>query len=227
MSSVYDALTKAGKKAEASGELAGSWQGLNLQWKIMLVVLGLLFVIIVHQLVARVLRAQLEESAVLMTTNLSDAAAGYIASNDALRLKTTVTKYARLNRVAYVFIQDREGKIIAGSLASFSSEIQPAVTSNQDLQVSRREVSLEGKTVYETRAPILDGQLGSAHIGIWAGAVERDIHQALSKFVWPITLGLLAVVIAVVMLGQPLLRGLRRLVELRSAAQAAATQRVK
>ena len=227
MSSVYDALTKAGKKAEASGKLAGSWQGLNLQWKIMLVVLGLLFVVVVHQLVARVLRAQMEESAVLMATNLSDTAAGYIASNDALRLKTTVTKYARLNRVAYVFVQDREGKIVAGSLAGFSSEIQPAVTSNQDLQVSRREVSLEGKTVYETRAPILDGQLGSAHIGIWAGAVERDIHQALFKFVWPITLGLLAVVIAVAMLGQPLLRGLRRLVELRSGSQAAATQRIK
>jgi sensor histidine kinase regulating citrate/malate metabolism len=227
MSSVYDALTKAGKKAENSGALAVSWQGLSLEWKIMLVVIGLLFLVIVNQLVARVLRAQMEESAVLMTTNLSDAAAGYIASNDALRLKTTVTKYARLNRVAYVFVQDREGKTIASSLAGFSPELQPAVTSNQDLQVSRREISLEGKTVYETRAPILDGQLGSAHIGIWAGAVEADIHQALFKFVWPITLGLLAVVIAVVMLGRPLIQGLRRLIELRSAAQPAATQRIK
>jgi sensor histidine kinase regulating citrate/malate metabolism len=227
MSSVYDALTKAGKNAEASGELAGSWQGLSLQWKIMLLVIGLLFLVIVNHLVARVLRAQMEESAVLMTTNLSDTAAGYIASNDALRLKTTVTKYARLNRVAYVFIQDREGKTIAGSLAAFSPEFHPAVASNQDLRVSRREVSLEGKTVYETRAPILDGQLGSAHIGIWAGAVERDIHQALFKFVWPITLGLLAAVIAVLILGQSLFRGSRRLVELRSASQAAATQRIK
>ena len=227
MSSVYDALTKAGKKAENSGALAVSWQGLSLEWKIMLLVIGLLFLVIVNQLVARVLRAQMEESAVLMTTNLSDAAAGYIASNDPLRLKTTVTKYARLNRVAYVFVQDRDGKTIASSLAGFSPELQPAVTSNQDLQVSRREISLEGKTVYETRAPILDGQLGSAHIGIWAGAVEADIHQALFKFVWPITLGLLAVVIAVVMLGRPLIQGLRRRIELRSAAQPAATQRIK
>jgi Single cache domain 3 len=227
MSSVYDALTKAGKKAEASGELAGSWQGLSLQWKIMLLFIGLLFLGVVNQLVTRVLRAQMEESAVLMTTNLSDAAAGYIASNDALRLKTTVTKYARLNRVAYVFVQDREGKTIAASLTALSAEIHPTATSNQDLQVSRREVSLEGKTVYETRAPILDGQLGSAHIGIWAGAVERDIHQALFKFVWPITLGFLAVVIAVIMLGRPLIQGLRRLIESRSASQAAATQRIK
>jgi sensor histidine kinase regulating citrate/malate metabolism len=216
MSSVYDALIKAGKKAENSGALAVSWQGLNLEWKIMLVVLGLLFIVIVHQLVARVLRAEMDESAVLMTTNLSDTAAGYIASNDALRLTTTVTKYGRLNRVAYVFVQDRDGKIIASSLADFAAELRPAVSSNQDLQVSRREVTMEGKPIHETRAPILDGQLGTAHIGIWASAVEGDIQNALFKFVWPISLGLLAAVIAGVMLGQPLIRALRRLIELRS-----------
>ena len=75
---------------------------------------------------------------------------------------------------------------------------------------------MEGKPVQETRAPILDGQLGSAHIGIWASAVEGDIQKALFKFVWPITLGLLAAVIVGVMLGQPLIRALRRLIELRS-----------
>ena len=227
MSSVYDALTKAGKKAESSGTLAVSWQGLNLKWKIMLLVFGLLFAVIVNHLVTRVLRDQMEESAVLMTTNLSDAAAGYIASNDALRLRTTVTKYARLNRVAYVFVQDREGKIIASSLASVSPELESAVTANPELQVSRREVTLEGKTVYETRAPILDGQLGSAHVGLWAGAMDGDIHRALFKFVWPITLGLLAVAIAVAMLGRLLIQAARRLVDLRSASQPTATQRIK
>lgn len=227
MSSVYDALTKAGKKPQTSDALAVSWQGLSLEWKIMLMVLGFVFVVIVHQLVARVLRDHMQESAALMATNLSDAAAGYIASNDALRLKTTVTKYARLSRVAYVFVQDREGKIIASSSAGLSRDFQPAVTSNQDRQVSQRELTVEGKSIYETRAPILDGQLGSTHIGIWAGAVEGDIHQALFKFVWPISLGLLAAVMAVVMLAQPLIRALRRLIELRSAAQGAATQRIK
>jgi len=227
MSSVYDALTKAEKKTQTSGAQAISWQGLSFEWKVMLVVLGFFFVVIVHQLVARVLRSQIEESAVLMTTNLSDAAAGFIASNEALRLNTTVTKYARLNRVAYVFVQDREGKIIASSSAGLFREFQPAVTSNQELQVSQRELTVGGKPVYETRAPILDGQLGSTHIGIWAGAVEADIHKALFKIVWPISLGLLAAVIAVVMLAQPLVRAVRRLIELRSAAQGAATQRIK
>lgn len=227
MSSVYDALTKAGKKTERLGALSVSWHGISLEWKMMMLALGLVFVVIVNQLVARVLRIQMDESAVLITTNLSDAAAGYLASEDLLRLKTTITKYARLSRVAYVFVQDREGKVIAHSLATFSPELQQSLTSDQYPQVSRRDLTLEGKNVYETRAPILDGQLGSAHIGIWADAVERDIYQALFVFVWPITLALFAAVIAVMILVQPVIRALRRPSELRSGSQATSTQRLE
>jgi sensor histidine kinase regulating citrate/malate metabolism len=223
MSSVYDALIKAGKKNETISALSLSWQGIRLEWKIMLLVLGLLFMVIVNQLVGRALRTQMDESAVVMATNLSDAAAGYLASKDVLQLKTTVTKYARLSRVAYAFIKDREGKVIAHSLATFSPELQEELTSDQRRQVSRRELTLQGKTVYETREPILDGQLGTAHIGIWADAVQRQIHQALFMFLWPITLGLLAAVIIVAILARPLIRALRRLIELRLGSQATST----
>ncbi|MEX0802063.1 MAG: hypothetical protein WD688_01900 [Candidatus Binatia bacterium] len=223
MSSVYDALIKAGKKAETISALSLSWQGISVEWKIMSVVLGLLFMVIVNQLVGRVLRTQMNENAAIITTNLSDAVASYLASENVLQLKTTVTKYARLNRVAYVFIRDREGKVIAHSLATLSPELQEELTSDQDRQVTRRELTLEGKPVYENREPILDGQLGSAHIGIWADAVERDIYQALFLFVWPITLGLFAAVIIVAVLARSLIRALRRQIELRLGSQATST----
>jgi sensor histidine kinase regulating citrate/malate metabolism len=224
MSNVYDALIKAGKKSETISALGLSWQAIGLEWKIIIPVLGLLFVFIVNQLVARVLRSQMAESAVLMTTNLSDAAASYLASKNVLQLNTTVTKYARLSRVAYVFIQDRDGKVIAHSLATLSPELQEELTSDQGRQVTRRELTLQGKTVYETRQPILDGQLGSAHIGIWADAVERDIDQALYLFLWPITLGLVAAVIIIAILARPLIRALRRSIELRLGSQATSTR---
>jgi hypothetical protein len=224
MSSVYDALIKAGKKNETISSLSLSLQGISLEWKIMILVLGLLFLVTVNQLMGRALRIQMDESAGIMTTNLSDAAAGYIASKDVLPLKTTVTKYARLNRVAYAFIKDREGKVIAHSLATFSPELEEELTSDQRRQVSRRELTLQGKTVYETREPILEGRLGTAHIGIWADAVEREIDQALFMFLWPITLGLLAAVIIVVILARPLIRALRRLMHSRlGSAQATST----
>ena len=223
MSSVYDALIKAGKRNETISSLSLSLQGISLEWKIMILVLGLLFLVTVNQLMGRALRIQMDESAGIMTTNLSDAAAGYIASKDNLQLKTTVTKYARLNRVAYAFIKDREGNVIAHSLAAFSPELQQELTSDQRRQVSQRELTLEGRTVHETREPILDGQLGTAHIGIWANAVEREIYQTLFMFVWPITLALLAAVVIAVFLAPSLLRALRRLIELRLGSQAPST----
>jgi sensor histidine kinase regulating citrate/malate metabolism len=216
MSSVYDALTKAGKQSETSSALTLPWQQISLRWKIMMLVLAIVFVVIVNQLMARVLRTQMDESAVIMTTNLSDAAASYLAGKDLLRLRTTVTKYARLSRVAYVFVRDREGEVIAHSSATFSPELQQGVTFAQDSQVSRRELTLEGRPIYETRAPILDGQLGSAYIGISADAVDREIYQSLFMFVWPMTFGIFAAVIVVVILAQPSIRALRRLSEARN-----------
>jgi sensor histidine kinase regulating citrate/malate metabolism len=215
MSSVYDALIKAGKKNETISSLSLSLRGISLEWKIMILVLGLLFLVVVNQLMGRALRIQMDESAVLITTNLSDAAAGYLASKDVLQLQTTVAKYARLSRVAYAFIKDREGNVIAHSLAAFSPELQQELTSDQRRQVSRRELTLEGRTVHETREPILDGQLGTAHIGIWADAVDRAVYHALFMFVWPITLGLLATAIIVVIWARPLIRTLRPLIKSR------------
>jgi sensor histidine kinase regulating citrate/malate metabolism len=224
MSNVYDALIKAGKKNETISALGLSWKVIGLEWKIIIPILGLLFLFTVNQLVARVLRTQMAESAVLMTTNLSDAAASYIASKNVLQLNTTVSKYARLSRVAYVFVKDREGKVIAHSLATFSPELQQELTSEQAGQGNRRELTLQGKTVYETREPILDGQLGSAHIGIWADAVERDIYRALYLFLWPITLGLVATAVIIAIMARPLIRGLRRSIELRLGSQATSSR---
>jgi sensor histidine kinase regulating citrate/malate metabolism len=197
MSTVYDALTKAAaEKPKTMDALNPSWSGINQRSKIAIFVFSVLFLIIVNQLVARVLRRQMEETALLMTTNLSDAAATYLASKDLLQLDTTVTKYARLNRVAYVFVRDRDGNVIAHSLRSFPPELAPKPASDHGhREVSRREITVDGKTVYETSGPILEGRLGSAHIGISAAAVESDIYETLFLSLWPLALGILAVAI--------------------------------
>jgi hypothetical protein len=217
MSNIYDALIKAHNQPNPIRPLSASFRGMSFELKIMLFVLGLLFVLILNQLVGRVLRTQMNESAVLLATNLSDAAAGYLASKDVLQLQTTVAKYARLSRVAYAFIRDREGKVIAHSLATFSPELQEELTADQRRQVGRRELTWQGKPVYETREPILDGQFGTAHIGIWTNAVELEIYRTLFLFVWPIALGLFATVITVLILARPLIQALYR--QLKSRAE--------
>ena len=218
MSNIYNALIKANKEPNPMRPLGASLRSVSFEWKIVLFVLGFLFVLILNLLVARALRRQMNESAVLLATNLSDAAAAYLASKDILQLQTTVAKYARLNKVAYAFVSDRDGKVIAHSFPTLSPELQEELTENQRRQGSRRELTWQGKLVYETREPILDGQLGTAHVVISAHAVEQEIYRILFLFVWPITLGLFVAAILVLILARLLIGALYRQLKSRTGS---------
>jgi methyl-accepting chemotaxis protein len=177
------------------------------------ILMGLIIGGIVYELLGRILLEQSTQRASLITINLSDAAAGYVMSKDGLQLNALVIKYARLSGVAYAFIKDRDGKVIAHSSATFSPELQEMLTADQRRQVGRRTLKLQGKTVYETRRPILEGQLGTGHLGTWADAVEQEVYQTLFVLLWPITLVLLAAVIVAVLLARRLIRSFRRLTD--------------
>jgi len=221
MSNIYEALRKAGKKVPSdesdrtSTPARLSWQDISLEWKIALLVFALLFIAIVNQLVARALRSQIDKRSIIITTNLSDGATGHVVAKDLLQLKTLVTKYARSPGVAYVSIKDRDGKVIAHSSTTFVPEIDEILASDQRREVSQRKISLGGEAVYETRGPILEGQLGTVHLGLWADAVDSEIYQVLFLFLWPVALGLLAVAVAAVFLAYRFIRPLRRLIDLR------------
>jgi sensor histidine kinase regulating citrate/malate metabolism len=212
MSNVYDALIKAGKRNETIRPLSLSWQNISLEWKIMgsigsmILVFGLFFVAIVNQLMVRALRTQIDQRALVIATNLSDAAAGHVIGRNILELHALVTKYARLEGSAYAFIEDQEGKILAHSLGTFSPELRKPLTLDERRQVERRVVRLQGKTVYETRTPILEGQIGAAHVGIWEEGVETEIYSALLPIIGLIIIVLFAGVILSVFLARGIIR---------------------
>jgi nitrogen fixation/metabolism regulation signal transduction histidine kinase len=218
MSNVYDALMKAAKSSEAMRPLSLSWQAIGFERKIMMLVFGLLFVAILTFLMGRALRTQIDDKAAIMAINLSDAAGGHLVSRDVLQLKTIVAKYARLSGVAYALVKDREGNVVANSPATSFPEFQQALTSDQRRQAGQQKLKLGGKTVYETREPILEGQLGTAHVGIWADWVEREIAWALFMFLWPVLLLLLAAVVIAFLLARPLIPRFRPLINIPQSA---------
>jgi sensor histidine kinase regulating citrate/malate metabolism len=129
-----------------------------------------------------------------ITTNLSDAAAGPVIGKNILDLYALLTKYARLEGVAYAFIEDTNGQIVGHSMRPFPPELMRTLTPDERKQVGTRVVTLQGNTVYETRVPILEGQLGTAHLGIWAEGVKTEINTVLLRFVSLIVLVLLVTV---------------------------------
>jgi HAMP domain-containing protein len=167
----------------------------SLKWKIggtftcVMLVLGLVVLAAAYELTRRALREQLDQRVLAIATNLSDAAAGHIVTRDLLALHALASKYTLLDGVAYAFIENSKGELVAHTLGSFPPELQEGLPSAGPRQVYRRELSLAGKTVYETGVPVLQGQLGRVHVGFFEETVEKEIQRALLPLV-----GIIAVV---------------------------------
>lgn len=199
--------------------MAQESRGVGLMWKItgafvgMTTLFGLLVVSIVYELTGRALRDRLDQQASVIATNLSDAAAGHVVVKDLLQLDALVTKYARLEGVAYAFIEDGKGKIVAHSLGTFPEELREPSASDALREAHRRELNFQGKAVYETRMPILEGQLGAAHVGIWGEAVEREIQRTLLPLIGIIAIALFASGVLSVLLARRFVRPILRLTQ--------------
>lgn len=153
----------------------------GLRWKIsatfsgLIFVLGLLVVGIVYYFTGNALQKQVDLRAAAIAVNLADASAGFVSRKSSLELDALVAKYGRLDGVAYAVVQDTKGATLASSLQPFPAELKES--SNGDS--SARTITLQGKSVIETRSAILDGQLGVVRVGLWAEAVQDDMRATL------------------------------------------------
>ena len=78
-----------------------------------------------------------------------------------------------------------------------------------------RTTSVRGQSVYEARVPLLDGQLGAVHVGLWAETVQQDVRSTLLTIV-----GLIALCLAVGVAISTIIasKAIRPLLELKSIA---------
>jgi sensor histidine kinase regulating citrate/malate metabolism len=192
MSRIYDALrrVRAGEALEAEQRNVETTAAKPpqtdtvLKWRIIgtfagvIVLVGLLIVGSVYYFAGRALREQADQRAASLATTLSDAAAAPLMGRNVLELYALVRNYTLLDGVAYAFVSDSKGEIVAHTLGVFPPELREAAVQNPR-ETNRRQLNLQGNEIYETRVPIFDGQLGAAHIGIWGGAVEEQMKRAL------------------------------------------------
>ncbi len=158
---------------------------ISLRWKIggtftgVMLLLGIFVIAVVYQLTERTVRDQLEQRVLAIANNLSDAAAGHIVTRNFLALNALASKYTLLDGVAYAFIEDPQGEIVAHTLGGFPEELRPAAAAGGERRARQRELSLGGRAVYETSLPVLDGQAGQVHVGFWGDAVQEEVHRAV------------------------------------------------
>jgi len=187
------------------------WKRGGLRWKIsttftgLILGLGVLVIGIVYYFTSNALQKQVDLRAAAIATNLADAGAGLVSRKATLELDALVAKYGRLDGVAYAFVQDPKGETLASSVQPFPIELKDPGGSS----FSSRTTQLRGKTVFETRAPLLDGQLGVVRVGLWAETVQDDVRATLLPVVGLILVCLALGVVLSIMLAsktiQPIL----------------------
>ena len=179
----------------------------------LIAILGLMIAGIIYNFLGLILRDRFQQQTSVIALTLADSAAGHVVSRDFLQLRTLVAKYGRLDGVAYAVIQDREGNVLANSMGFMPSEFREGIPSGQQKDVARRILTLQGKVVYESQELILEGQLGSIRLGIWAETVQREIYYGLLLLLGPITLVLIAAAAVALLLAGQLIGRFRRLME--------------
>jgi len=157
----------------------------GLRWKIaggfsaVTLILSAVLIGTVYRLSERTVREQVDKRALAVARNLSDAAAGHMLRNDLLSLNALLEKYTFDDGLAYAFIRDNAGAITVHTLERLPSELHQGLPAPGQRVPWRRELFVQGKSVYETSVPVLDGQLGMVHVGFWGDAVEQEIRRAI------------------------------------------------
>ena len=167
------------------GNESRSQKRIGLRWKVaglfsgVMLILCALMVAAVYHLTQKTLREQFEKRALTIATNLSEASAGHIVGKNLLELNTLLQKYTFLDGLAYAFVQNSEGAIVAHTFGTFPPELRQGLPVGRQRVATRRELSLQEKPIYETSVPVLDGQVGTVHVGFWGDAMEKEIQSAL------------------------------------------------
>jgi HAMP domain-containing protein len=207
--------SRVGKTVSAPSQKGGLKRKMVTSFSGLILILGILVSAIVYFLTGNALRKQVDLRATAIATNLSDASAGFVSRKSTLEIDALVAKYGRLEGVAYAYIQDPKGGIIASSVQPFPSEIKDSSPIAPRERSRSRVSNLRGRAVIETQVPVLDGQLGSAHVGLWADAVEREVNATVLQIVALVAVCLLmGIFLAAILAG----RTTRPILELKSIA---------
>lgn len=177
----------------------------------LILVLGIFVIGIVYQFTHSALQKQVDLRATAIATNLADAASGLVSRKSVLELDALVAKYGRLDGLAYALVQTPKGEILASSVRPFPSELKDPDGTGATLRHTR----VNGKAVIETRSVLLDGQLGTARVGLWAETIQEEMRSTLMPIIGLIALCVILGIALSVMLAS---KAIRPILDLKAVA---------
>ena len=155
------------------------------------VLFGAIVCITVYSFLCRAIEKEVKSRADVMAMHISEMAARQITSGDIQELGVQVDKYAAIRAVAYVYVEDEEGKIIANTPGDLPRHLNRDFPKSAEQALSGTDVQYRGLGVYEIAKQIAGGKAGFVHFGIW----HAEIKEAARLAVTPIAGSIFAIVL--------------------------------
>jgi HAMP domain-containing protein len=191
----------------------------SLKWRIaytygaLILILGLFVTAVVYQSMRHAARTQIDRRIAAIAADLSDAAAGLTAERELPELRALVARYGRLEGVAYVFVEDQKGDIRAHNMRSFPLDLQWPVSPEERREFQFLEQRYRGQNIYEARAPILNGQWGTVHLGFWNDALDKEVSESVLPVVALVVAAVFASLLLAILLAHGIIDPIRQLTD--------------
>ena len=175
---------------------------------------GSLTLMMVYFTLTSSLNRQWIEQARAIAVTVSDSAPAYLFKKDATGLREFLRKRASQQRMAYVVLEDRKGKIFSHSFAMLPQELQNTPPANSAPIERQRLFRIGNGLVYEVRAPVFEGQIGAVRVGIWKDEVDSEISKTTTPILKLVALLVCAGILMTVFLAWRITRPILRLVRI-------------
>jgi HAMP domain-containing protein len=112
-------------------------------------------------------------------SNLSELAARPLNIRDKA-LGDAMSRFSKMESVAYVYVEDGEGKIIANVPKDLALFLHRDFPKSAERALEGVDVEYRGKPVYEIATGLRGDRSGYVHLAIWRNAVELETRGAVT-----------------------------------------------
>ena len=177
------------------------------------IVFGFATCVIVFGYISRVYEKELASRTQVITIGLSDLVTRRLATKSVQGLANDVEKYAAIKAVAYVYVEDAKGAIIANAPKELPRYLIRDFPRSAERALRGVNVRYRGADVFEVANRIGGVNAGFVHLGIWRDVIAAEARMALLPMVAAIVVLLLGITAMFIVIARRLNRPLLDLVD--------------
>ena len=164
---------------------------IKLGWKIttvvvvVMVVLAVVNILFIRDRFSATMNREFESKAKAIALSIARTSEDKLVSRDVVAIQSLTDTYKDVLGVNYIFVQDADGNLVAGTFQKGFSEglmgLNP-VTGEEDFKISRFILEDVGD-VLEVAVPVLFGAAGTVRVGMDHGLIVAELYQITEKLI--------------------------------------------